>query len=182
MVLPEISTIFSINIQEDLKWLLYDTFWKHVYRINSDLKDEILNKALFHTTLFQYKEIFNNEIIFSNSVFIRDSENIYRILRINNRTYYRDMMLFDVQVRLNNMFEDNPRSFLLFSYMMNYNFDLNIEEELTVTLLLMNNISEDVKNKLLYKLWNQLSIIEKENQLKKVSSDIHILYPFENIL
>ena len=48
MVFPEIPTLFSLKIPEDLKWLIYDTLWKQVYTISHEMKVELKNKSLFY--------------------------------------------------------------------------------------------------------------------------------------
>ena len=61
MVFPEIPTLFSLKIPEDLKWLIYDTLWKQVYTISHEMKVELKNKSLFYSTVLEYKKIFNHD-------------------------------------------------------------------------------------------------------------------------
>ena len=184
MVFPEIPTLFSLKIPEDLKWLIYDILWKQVYTISHEMKVELKNKSLFYSTVLEYKKIFNHDSTFSEDINMTDDENIERSVTVTNTTYYTDAMLFDVQMYLktNTQVSDEVNNEILpFSSLIHDNSEDDENDELEVTLMLIDLISEKEKFIKLFRLWNRLSDEGKRYIYEKISNDVDIFYPLGSI-
>ena len=185
MVFPEIPTLFSLKIPEDLKWLIYDTLWKQVYTISHEMKVELKNKSLFYSTVLEYKKIFNHDSTFSEDINMMDDENIERSVTVINTTYYTDAMLFDVQMYLktNTQLSDEVNYEILpFSFLIHDNSLENDEhDELEVTLMLIDLISEKEKFIKLFRLWNRLSDEGKQHIYEKIINNVDIFHPLDSI-
>lgn len=185
MVFPEIQTLFSLKIPEDLKWLIYDTLWKQVYSISHKMKVELKNKSLFYSTVLEYKRIFNHDSTFSESIYMMDDENIERSVTIINTTYYTDAMLFDVQMYLKNtqVSDEVNYEILPFSFLIHDNSSENDENDvLEVTLMLIDLISEKAKFIKLFRLWCKLSEEGKRYIHEKITNNVDIFHPLDNII
>lgn len=189
MVLPEISTLFSLNINEHVKWLIYTTMWKTCFNIDTNLKEELENKALFFKTLLEYKSKFNPNEEFSEDINLVDLDNNTRLVNVVNETHYLNAMMFDMQIVLKEkvlcgvLDETVVGIFLPFSYSMYDRINDEVDdffEVLTVDLHVLDEISDKKKLKLLFLFWNKLIKDEQNTFLKKISGDIQIFHPFDN--
>lgn len=181
MVFPEIPILFSLKIPEDLKWLIYDTLWKKIYKLSGELKEELKNKSSFYSTVQQYKKIFYHDSIFAENIIMMDNENIERSIIVTNSTYYTDAMLFDVQMYLktNTEISDEINNELVsFSFLVYDNSEEDNEnDELEVTLMLIDFISEKDKFTKLFRLWNKLSEEGKKCIYDKIIDNVDIFHP-----
>ena len=118
----EIATVFKLNLYQDVKWCIYDSYWKHICPIRADLKAELLNKARLFALMSQYKQVYND-------LFYRfDEREIHgTIFRSYNRTAYLDAMLYDLAIFGS---VDDPYAF---TYICNLDADPVIEDGFGMT-------------------------------------------------
>ena len=190
MVLQEISTLFGLNINEHVKWLIYTTMWKTCFNIDTNLKEELENKAFFFRTLLEYKSKFNPDEEFSEDINLVDLDDNIRLVNVVNETHYYNAMLFDIQVVLKEkvlcrvLDESIIEQFVPFSYSLYNRINDEVDdfyEVLTVDLHVLDEISDNVKLKLLFSSWKILSNEEQNEFFEKISSNIQIFHPFHTL-
>lgn len=143
----ELATVFNLNLYQDVKWCIYDSYWKHICPIRADLKAELLDKARLFALMSQYKQVYND-------LFYRfDEREIHgTIFRSYNRTTYLDAMLYDLGIFGS---VDDPNR--VFTYICNLDADPVIEDGVVMVFKIQSNIYEQ-KEKLAYivRLWDSL--------------------------
>lgn len=194
MVQPEIETLFGLNINEHVKWLIYTTLWRQCYGLRDDVKVELESKALFFLTLLEYKSRFHPDEEFSERINIVDFDNETRDVQVINNTHYYDAMLFDLQMMVKEKFNANPEdvseeianAFVPFSYSILNQIDEEVQfDMLTVSLRPLDGemMTERRKLELVYALWMSLNAKEWQMYYEKMKAiHVHVFYPMmENI-
>lgn len=153
----EVSNLFKLNINEDIKWCIYNTLWKHVYPIDTTLKQELLDKSLFHQVICEYMTSYKEVAVINMT-----HEELLNI-RVFNCTNYLDAMLFDMTKYFDEL--DYVMSFSCVCRLSDEEQDSQDNQDrinVDIVFFLQSSI-EHKKDKLayLYKLWNKLSVVEK---------------------
>ena len=143
----ELATVFNLNLYQDVKWCIYDSYWKYICPIRPDLKSELLDKARLFALMSQYKQVYND-------LFYRfDEREIHgTVFRSYNRTVYLDAMLYDL-----NMFWSIYDPHCVFTYICKLYADPVIEDGFVMVFKVQSNI-EGKKEKLacIVRLWDSL--------------------------
>ena len=164
--------------------------WKTCFNIDTNLKEELENKAFFFRTLLEYKSKFNPDEEFSEDINLVDLDDNIRLVNVVNETHYYNAMLFDIQVVLKEkvlcrvLDESIIEQFVPFSYSLYNRINDEVDdfyEVLTVDLHVLDEISDNVKLKLLFSSWKILSNEEQNEFFEKISSNIQIFHPFHTL-
>lgn len=143
----DLATVFGLNIYPDVKWCIYNAYWKHISPINNETKKELLDLSRLFALLNEYKRTY--EGIYHN---FDEREIEGTFFRSYNRTNYLDAIIYDISVysTLNN------RN-CTFSYICKMNIDTVIDDVYTMVFTIQSNI-EGRKSKLdyIHRLWNSL--------------------------
>jgi len=171
MVVPiEVTELFKLNkFTEDIKWLIYKSLWKHLYCIKSEMKNELLSKAILINSIYKFKNIFKpNE-------FLSYEEDIDGLaVRIVNYTNYLDAIIYNLYMLFNNENNnENNNTELTFNYICSIT-NLN-DENLTMNIALVLDVDSAYadnqmgKKKILLKKWNTLTSEEQETFYENIN-------------
>ena len=174
MVAPEIPVIFGLNIPLDLKWCVYDTMWKHVYPIDKELKEQIVNKAMMFIAMGMYRRTFT---VTSRVMPLNDNSD--RMIRITNNTDYMDALLFDLHVLKKNY--EMVHSMFGFSCVI-WEHDEELDEdmdEFDIKLFMKQYMTDEEKRKLLLDIWNGFEHSEISQFVDRIEFDEATIFPVD---
>ena len=173
MVVPiEVTELFKLNkFTEDIKWLIYEKLWKHLYCIKSEMKNELLSKAILINSIYKFKNIFKpNE-------FLSYQENINEMtMRVINFTNYYDAMIYNIYMLFNN---ENSNTELKFNYIC-FISDLD-DDDLTIKIALILDVENQMEKKeILLKKWNALTSEQQTNFYENINE--HDFYHYSMLV
>ena len=151
MVVPiEVAELFKLNkFTEDIKWLIYEKLWKHLYCIKNEMKNELLSKANLINCICKFKTIFKPDEHFRYVEVIEDLS-----INVVNYTSYLDAFLYYLFVIHN---EDNDKD--------DYNFacvcsilDMEENDFSIYVCLKLDGYSTSDKMYILEHKWNTLTL------------------------
>ena len=167
----DLATVFGLNIYPDVKWCIYDAYWKHICPINNETKKELMDLSRLFALLNEYKRAY--ESIYHN---FDEREIEGTFFRSYIRTNYLDAIMYDISMYS----AINNQNYCEFSYICKMNIDTLLNDVYTMVFTIQSNI-DGRKSKLdyIHMLWNSLepdikTFIEKNISILDIEDIVDI--------